>query len=217
MPAAASAATAKAVTAAKAAAKASKHMGQRSWFKHAPQLHSRPQAIDQPPQQIPGTPSADSTTPPIDGTVKLFIAGKVPHSGYSTPVHAADGRLLGRGPARQSQRHSQRRRSLPQSHNLSTAHTRAQVLYYIAENLSQRREEIANRLAERGKNKAEAEVSTSIERITYAAWADKYEGTVHNPPFRSVTLAMQEPIGTIGILSPQEAPLLGFVSAVMPP
>ena len=84
--------------------------------------------------------------------------------------------------------------------------------------MSQRREEIAQRLSEVvGKDQANAEVSLGIERIfSYAAWADKYEGAIHNPPFRNVALAMQEPIGTIGILCPTEAPLLGFLSTVMP-
>jgi aldehyde dehydrogenase (NAD+) len=227
-----------------------------TWFKHAPQLHPRPLAIDQPstapsgriPAQETAPPSpggrsfssdiqpstlngalapeaqnfGERSTPEIDRTVKLFIAGKQarPDSGYSTPVRAADGRLLGEAPLgnrkdiRNAVEAARRATAWPKS----TAHTRAQVLYYIAENLSQRREEIANRLSDVvGKNQAEAEVSSSIERIfTYAAWADKYEGAIHNPPFRNVTLAMNEPIGTIGILCPQEAPLLGFISAVMP-
>ena len=56
-----------------------------------------------------------------------------------------------------------------------------------------------------------------IERIfSYAAWTDKYDGAVHNPPFRNVTLAMQEPLGTIGVVCPREAPLLGFLSLVLP-
>ena len=100
----------------------------------------------------------------------------------------------------------------------TTAHNRAQVLYYIAENLSQRRDEIATRLS--GvveKKQAEAEVSLGIERIfSYAAWADKYDGAVHNPPFRNVALAMKEPIGTVGVLCPTDMPLLGFLSLVMP-
>jgi aldehyde dehydrogenase (NAD+) len=164
----------------------------------------------------------ERSTPKIDRTVKLFIAGKQarPDSGYSTPVRAADGRLLGEAPLgnRKDIRNAVEAARKATAWPKSTAHTRAQVLYYLAENLSQRREEIANRLSEVvGKNQAEAEVTASIERIfTYAAWADKYEGTIHNPPFRNVTLAMNEPIGTIGILCPQEAPLLGFVSAVMP-
>ena len=55
----------------------------------------------------------------------------------------------------------------------------------------------------------------SIDRIfTYAAWADKYDGSVHNPPMRNVTLAMNEAIGVVGIICPTEAPLLGFLSLV---
>ncbi len=49
----------------------------------------------------------------------------------------------------------------------------------------------------------EREVALSIERIyTYAAWADKYDGLVHHTPFRNVTLAMPEPIGTIAVVCP---------------
>ena len=50
----------------------------------------------------------------------------------------------------------------------------------------------------------------------YAAWADKYEGTVHRPPLRGVVLAMKEAIGVIGIACPDEQPLLGFISLVAP-
>jgi len=88
----------------------------------------------------------------------------------------------------------------------TTAHNRAQVLYYIAENLSQRAQEIAARLAAAvGKAQAGTEVQTGIERVfSYASWADKYDGAVHNPPFRSIALAMHEPVGTIGIVCPSE-------------
>ena len=68
-----------------------------------------------------------------------------------------------------------------------------------------------------GKKQAQAEVSLGIERIfSYAAWADKYDGAVHNPPFRNVVLAMKEPIGTVGVVCPADVPLLGFLSLVMP-
>src|SRR5437667_4075168 len=88
----------------------------------------------------------------------------------------------------------------------------------MAENLSQRREEISRRLATAvGEAQAAAEVSLGIERIfSYAAWADKFEGAVHDPPFRNVTIAMNEPIGTVEIICPNDAPLLGFLSLVMP-
>ena len=68
-----------------------------------------------------------------------------------------------------------------------------------------------------GEKQAADEVTLGIERIfSYAAWADKFDGAVHNPPFRNVALAMNEPIGTVGIICPNEFPLLGFLSLVMP-
>src|SRR5262249_7211079 len=95
---------------------------------------------------------------------------------------------------------------------------RAQVLYYCAENLAQRREEIAKRLAAAvGEKQAFAEIDSGIQRIfSYAAWADKFDGAVHNPPFRNIAIAMHELLGTVGIICPREAPLLGFLSLVMP-
>jgi aldehyde dehydrogenase (NAD+) len=60
-------------------------------------------------------------------------------------------------------------------------------------------------------------VALTIERIyTYAAWADKYDGAVHHTPYRNVTLAMPEPIGVLGLVAPDDWPLLGFVSTVLP-
>jgi aldehyde dehydrogenase (NAD+) len=100
----------------------------------------------------------------------------------------------------------------------ATAHNRAQVLYYCAENLSQRRDEIVRRLsAAVGEKQAAAEFDLGLERIfSYAAWADKFDGAVHNPPFRNIAIAMNEPLGTMGIICPNEAPLLGFLSLVLP-
>jgi aldehyde dehydrogenase (NAD+) len=100
----------------------------------------------------------------------------------------------------------------------TTAHHRAQILFYIAENLSQRAEEIQKRLAVVvGKKQAAREVQLSIERLfSYAAWADKFDGAVHNPPFRNISIAMNEPLGTVGAVCPGDAPLLGFFSLVLP-
>ena len=99
-----------------------------------------------------------------------------------------------------------------------TAHGRAQVLDFVAENLSQRREEMIGKLAQFvGTAQAAVEFDMVVERtFTYAAWADKYEGTVHNPPFRMVAMAMHEPVGVIGLLASDEAPLLGLMSLVLP-
>jgi aldehyde dehydrogenase (NAD+) len=188
-----------------------------AWFKQAPAARTTPLAIDQPPEQ-----PVDFSAPPIDRTVKLYIGGKQvrPDSGYSIEVRAADGRLLGEAPLgnRKDIRNAVEAARKAESWGKAAAHNRAQVLFYIAENLLQRREEIAARLAAVvGKKQAEAEVSFSIERIfSYAAWADKFDGAVHNPPFRNVALAMKEPIGTVGIVCPADVPLLGFLSLVLP-
>jgi aldehyde dehydrogenase (NAD+) len=188
-----------------------------AWFKHAPIRTSAPFAADPPFEE-----DAEDATPPIDRTVKLYIGGKQarPDSGYSAEVRGADGRLLGESPLgnRKDIRNAVEAARKAEAWGKSTAHNRAQVLYYIAENLSQRSREIAGRLAAVvGQEQAEEEVRYGIERIfAYAAWADKFDGAVHNPPMRNVALAMNEPIGTIGIVCHSEAPLLGFLSLAMP-
>jgi aldehyde dehydrogenase (NAD+) len=96
-------------------------------------------------------------------------------------------------------------------------HTRAQILYYIAENLSARAAEFARRLEEMTGADGRREVEATIARLfTYAAWADKWDGAVHQVPIRGVTLAMNEPVGVLGITAPEESPLLGLVSLVAP-
>ena len=187
------------------------------WFKRPPRLEIKPLATDQPPSQ-----EIDSAAPPIDRTVKLYIGGKQtrPDSGYSVEVRSANGGLLGESPLgnRKDIRNAVEAARKADGWSRSAAHNRAQVLYYIGENLSQRGEEIAGRLAALvGKEQAGAEVRQGIERVfSYAAWADKYDGAVHNPPFRNIALAMHEPVGTVGIVCPVDVPLLGFLSLVMP-
>jgi aldehyde dehydrogenase (NAD+) len=101
-----------------------------------------------------------------------------------------------------------------------TAHNRAQVLYYVAENFAARADEFVARLAAvtaQPLQSAAREVTAAIERIFwYAAWADKYDGSVHSTKSRHVTLAIPEPWGVMGVVSPDEAPLLAFISLVMP-
>jgi aldehyde dehydrogenase (NAD+) len=188
-----------------------------AWFKDASKLKNAPAAIDQPIDE-----NEDEANPAIDRTVKLYIGGKQarPDSGYSIEVRGLSGQLLGEAPLgnRKDIRNAVEAARKADSWAKTAAHNRAQVLYYIAENLSQRSAEITNRLAAAvGKKDAEIEIARSIERIfSYAAWADKYDGAVHNPPFRNVSLAMHEAIGAVGIVCPRELPLLGFVSTVMP-
>jgi aldehyde dehydrogenase (NAD+) len=98
-----------------------------------------------------------------------------------------------------------------------SGHARAQVLYYLAENLAARTTEFASRIASMTGGDGAREVEASLSRLfTYAAWADKYDGAVHDPSIRGVALAMHEPMGVIGIAAPEDAPLLGFISLVAP-
>jgi len=196
------------------------------WFKNAPTLPAEktlaPPELESAGDSHTAADPPDSDVPEIDRTVKLYIGGKQarPDSGYYMEVHAADGRLLGEAPLgnRKDIRNAVEAARKAASWAKATAHNRAQVLYYSAENLSQRRDEIAHRLAALvGERQAAAEVDLSIERIfSYAAWADKFDGAVHNPPFRNIAIAMNEAIGTVGVICPRESPLLGFLSLVMP-
>src|ERR1700722_5546981 len=188
---------------------------QPTWFKNAPMLSPVKTAVISAEEPEKGGPS-------IDRTVKLYIGGKQarPDSGYSMQVRSTDGRLLGEAPLgnRKDIRNAVEAARKADSWARATAHNRAQILYYCAENLSQRRDEVVRKLtAAVGSKQAPAEVDLGIERIfSYAAWADKFDGAVHNPPFRNIAIAMNEPLGTMGILCPTEAPVLDFLSLVLP-
>jgi aldehyde dehydrogenase (NAD+) len=187
------------------------------WFKHAPAL--TPVVVAAPTD---GHAPSEESAPLIDRTVKLYIGGKQvrPDSGYSTEVRGPDGQLLGEAPLgnRKDIRNAVEAAHKAAGWAKTTAHNRAQVLYYVAENLALRQKEVAARLASLvGKKQATMELDCGIERIfSYAGWADKFDGAVHNPPFRMIAMAMNEPVGTMGITCPAEFPLLGFLSLVMP-
>ena len=181
---------------------------------------SRPKQPIIEPQAL--QPRATAPQPAIDRTAKLYIGGKQVRAdaGYSRPIHGADDSLL--GDVAEGNR-KDIRNAVEAAHGqagwaAASGHNRAQVLYYIAENLSARSAEFAARIAAMtGSARADAEVDASIDRLfQYAAWADKYDGLVHQPPMHGITAALNEPLGVIGIICPLEAPLLGFVSLVAP-
>jgi aldehyde dehydrogenase (NAD+) len=157
----------------------------------------------------------------LDRTAKLYVGGKQarPDGGYSRTIHGHDGTPLGHvGLAnRKDLRNAVEAAQAAGAWAKSTGHLRAQILYYIAENLSARASEFAARLdAMTGQDGAQ-EVLAAIDRLfTCAAWADKYGGDVRAVPIRGTALAMREPTGVIGALCPDEAPLLGLVSVMGP-
>jgi aldehyde dehydrogenase (NAD+) len=177
--------------------------------------------VTRPPIAPSRPPEFPTSLPAIDRTPKLYIGGKQvrPDATYTIPIHDAAGRLVAEIPQgnRKDIRNAVEAAHQAEGWGQATAHTRAQILYYLAENLAVREEEFAARLTALGSLSAEVEVRTAIERaFYYAAWADKYDGRVHHTPFRNVTLAMNEPIGVLGLVAPDEFPLLGFLSLVLP-
>ena len=170
-----------------------------------------------------GEPAAGSL-PPIDRTYKLFIGGKQarPDQGYSRKILGADGQVLAEVAEgnRKDVRNAVEAAHAADGWGKGSGHRRAQILYYIAENLATHTDEYVRRieaLTGGGPDAARREVEASIARLfTYGAWADKWDGAVHQTPIRGVTLAMNEPVGVVGIAAPEELPLLGFISLVAP-
>ncbi len=162
--------------------------------------------------------------PAIDRTPKLFVGGKQvrPDSGYSRDVYSVSGQRIGEvGEGnRKDIRNAVEAAHAARSWSTGTVHNRAQILYYIAENLASREDEFARRIVQqtgRIYSDASDEVQATLSRLfSYAAWADKFEGVVHRPPMRGVVLAMHEPMGVIGMVCPDVYPLLGFISLVAP-
>ncbi len=168
------------------------------------------------------TPAESLPAAAIDRTAKLYIGGKQarPDSGYSYQVTGPKGAvgLAGLG-NRKDIRNAVEAAHKAAGWGAQTGHNRAQVLYYLAENLSARADEFAARLRSFGQGKAAAqtEVETAIRRIFwYAAQADKFDGAVHQTKSAHVTLAMNEPLGVVGIACPSAFPLLGPISLALP-
>lgn len=160
----------------------------------------------------------------IDQTPKFYVGGKQarPDGNYSLSVLSPQGEMIGQvGEGnRKDIRNAVEAAGKAEGWSKAPHHLRAQIMYYIAENLGRRKDEFAARITQMtGASKAKAlrEVETSLQRLfTYGAWCDKYEGDVHTPPMRAVSIAMKEPVGVMGIVCPDEAPLLGFISLVAP-
>ncbi|MEQ8675947.1 MAG: aldehyde dehydrogenase family protein [Aggregatilineales bacterium] len=189
----------------------------KAWAKHTPDG----------PAPLNGG-KTNGALPSLDRTPKLYIGGKQkrPDGNYSYPVFSTKGEEIGQ--ASEGNRKDIRDAvSAAQSAQAGwakrTGHNRAQILYYIAENLSARSDEFIKRLATMagGTKSAQAtaanEVDCAIQRLfTYAAYADKYGGTLQETELHGLTIAVNEPIGVIGIACPDDSPLLAFVSLFAP-
>ncbi|CAG1771229.1 hypothetical protein BAC2_01564, partial [uncultured bacterium] len=188
----------------------------KKWGEHVPTLPTQP-----------GVARANGhSLSPIDRTPKMYIGGKQvrPDGAYTSSVLSAKGKLVGQvGDGNRKDI----RDAVEAAHKARTSgwamrhgYNRSQILYFIAENLDARNAEFVKRIVEmtgRTQKSAQAEVDASVERLfTYAAWADKYGGTVQETTLRGITVAVNEPVGVIGIACPDEMPLLGFISLMAP-
>ncbi len=156
----------------------------------------------------------------VDRTPKLYIGGKQarPDGGYSRVIYGKSGKLLGQVPVanRKDIRNAVEAARGAAVWGRTSGHVRAQILYYMAENLSARAGDFAGVLnAMSGGRSGAGEVEASVDRLfTWAAWADKFAGEAAAVPIRGMALARREPVGVIGAFCPDEAPLLGLVSVL---
>ncbi len=155
--------------------------------------------------------------PAIDRTPKLYIGGKQkrPDSGYSFALNSINNSFIcdisraNRKDVRDSVEVASKSFS-KQINNFN----RSQILYYLAENLQQREKtfvELLIVLTGCSLKDAQKEFLQSCERLFYfASMADKFEGKVHNPPMRGLTLAVKEPLGVMATILNDNLPLLSL-------
>ena len=200
------------------------------WMKRA-----RPRLPEPPANWGAHTPPAPAALPPsdssggprgvsLDRTAKLYIGGTQarPDGNYTRAVVSPSGAFVGQvgDGNRKDLRNAVEAAHKAKNWATYTPHNRAQILFYIAENLSARAREFAERIqsmTEAPPEEARAEVAASIDRLFHwAAFADKSGGAVQETTLRGLVAAVHEPVGVIGIACPDEAPLLAIVSLVAP-
>ena len=166
--------------------------------------------------------SSDSS---LDRTLKFYINGKQvrPDGGYSIATYHSDNNVatwIGNGNRKDIRNAVTAAHDKAHNWGAQAGHARAQIIYYFAENLSARKDEWIQRLqinCGTSKKHSTAEFNESINRLfTYAAWADKYDGAVHNAPYRGITLALPEAVGVIAQIAPDAQPLLNAISLIAP-
>src|SRR5207248_4121968 len=109
------------------------------------------------PENAPQILAPSSQIPSVDRTPKMYIGGKQqrPDSGYSRLV---DGGEVGEGNRKDIRNAVEAARAALPGWSGTTAYNRAQILYYVAENLSARSDEFAQRLGPK-------EVEDAIESL----------------------------------------------------
>src|SRR5882672_3016709 len=164
---------------------------------------------------------------PITKTPKPYVGGAFirSESGRTFPVKGADGNFFANIPqcTRKDLRNAvEAAAKAGPGWAKRTAYNRGQILYRLGEMLEARRAEMINVHVKLGgpKGLATKAVDTAVDRLVYyAGWADKYEQMLGNvnpvaAPYFNFTVT--EPMGIVGLLAPDESPLLALVSLVAP-
>merc|ERR1712051_513945 len=174
---------------------------------------------------INGFQDQNGAAPKVDHTYKLYYGGaqKRPDGNYVNIIRNVEGKHVAE--VGQANRKDVRNavevavKAQP-GWEKKSAFNRAQILFYIGENLELRRDEFAAKLSNLtgvSLTEAEAEVDKSVQRLFYwASYADKYGGTVQETQLYGTVIKIHEPVGVIGIACPDQFPLLGFVSLFAP-
>lgn len=106
-----------------------------------------------------------------------------------------------------------------------TPYNRGQIIYRLAEMLEARKADMTDALTlgdatPASRKTAQREIAAAVDRlIYYAGWADKYEqvlGNVNPVASPHFNFTVTEPTGIVGVLAPDEAPLLALVSLLAP-
>jgi len=151
---------------------------------------------------------------PVKKTYKLFVGGAFPRS-ESGRTYEAEGQNVARGSRKDARDAVQAARGAQPKWAGATAYNRGQVLYRLAEMVESRVAEFTELCTGRD------EVERTIDRIVwYAGWADKLPqvlggaNPVAGPYFN---FSIPEPTGVVAVLAPDEPPLLGLVTRLIPP
>jgi acyl-CoA reductase-like NAD-dependent aldehyde dehydrogenase len=151
---------------------------------------------------------------PIKKTYKLFVGGEFPRS-ESGRTYEAEGHNVARASRKDARDAVRAARSGFAAWSGMTAYNRGQVLYRLAEMMEARRGDLERACTGAG------EVDAAIDRaVWYAGWADKLQQVLggSNPvagPYFDFTVP--EPTGVVAVLAPDEPPLLGLVTRLLPP
>jgi acyl-CoA reductase-like NAD-dependent aldehyde dehydrogenase len=158
-------------------------------------------------------------------TYKLFVDGKFPRSesGRSYPVHDSAGAFIAHavlGSRKDLRDAVKAARAAQPAWRARSAYNRGQILYRVAEVMQGRRQQFVDELAHGGSADPDTEVDTAIDRwVWYAGWSDKFAQVLGaaNPvdgPYFNFTVP--EPTGVVGVVCPDDAPLLALVSRLAP-